>query len=97
MAGYTTGPWVFDGTLDRNDQPIVAAEHNVLIATICHECVKPVDELNANAHLIAAATDMYEALREMERTYNELNEATQESEAACLMARAALTKAEGNK
>ncbi len=48
----TSGPWRVEGH-NGNQEPFVVCD--CLIATVHHECVKPQDELDANARLIAAA------------------------------------------
>ena len=111
MSGYTKGPWVagdydenggYDcmsgGVEIRNtssDSVIATLDVVDFGADTFEHKTEFIDLVVSAANLIAAAPDMYEALKEMERTYNELNEATQESEAACLVARDAIAKAEG--
>ena len=63
MTEFTKGPWIYRGTLDLNEQPMVEAESSELIAVGCHECVKQIEELRENGHRIAAAPDMYEDLK----------------------------------
>ena len=88
MTGYTKGPWI-EG-IDGNNSvygPDGMGRDSGLLATVYKG--------RGNIRLIAAAPDMYEALKEMERTYNELRESTPASEAACFKAREVLLKAEG--
>jgi len=58
---HTSGQWHLS-CWDKNDQPQITAESGRLVAICAHECVAPKDELEANAHLIAAAPDLLEAL-----------------------------------
>lgn len=59
---HTKAPWRVDG-VDNCAQPIVSAEH-FEIATCWHHGVGSIEqEAHANAHLIAAAPDMLEALK----------------------------------
>lgn len=89
-AGFTPGPWrVIDP--DKNGQPVVsAADHEV--ATCWHHCVGSIEkEAHANALLIAAAPDLYEALRGLMAASSE-----EEEFFAYRAARAALEKASLN-
>lgn len=94
---FSPGPWEVGG-LDGNGQRVVSSEH-IEICTCWHHSVGSIEkEMEANAHLISAAPDMYEALRVIlaldggewhpERHAREKEEAYQR-------ARAALAKAEG--
>jgi hypothetical protein len=69
MAAHTPGPWIVDleyrvdaeGNMDGADQVCAETGHTVaFISTGMHE-----DEHHANAHLIAAAPEMYAALKAM--------------------------------
>jgi len=58
---WTPGPWEV-GTDDTNGQAIVRNQH-IEVATCWHHCVGSIEkEMRANAHLIAAAPELYEAL-----------------------------------
>ena len=95
MSAWTKGPWEV-GEPDENDQAIVRSE-SIEIATCWHHCVGAIEkEMHANAHLIAAAPDLYIAL---EAICDELLNGGTEVD-ACLIAvhgaRAALRKARGD-
>lgn len=85
---WTPGPWVFDGT----------GPHNVFGCDISNSLGDSIagswhgrDEVaKANAHLIAAAPELYDALEEMLRIVGGY-----EYPETAKMARAALTKARG--
>ena len=58
---WTPGPWASD-YLDQNGQRVVSGQH-IEICTCWHHSVGSIEkEMEANAHLIAAAPDLYEAL-----------------------------------
>ncbi len=58
---HTPGPWRV-AYLDKNDQPVVSAEHTE-IATCWHHCVGSLEvQTHGNARLIAAAPELLEAL-----------------------------------
>lgn len=64
MNKHTPGPWEV-AYLDRNGQSVVKAEH-IEVATCWHHCVMSIEEeMHSNAHLIAAAPELLEALREV--------------------------------
>lgn len=66
MAGHTKGPWTV-AYLDDNGQSVVKSEHTE-IATCWHHCVGSIEkQMHANARLIAAAPDLFEALEKMAR------------------------------
>jgi len=59
---FTPGPW---GNVDFALSNEIGTLKNPLIAVVqSRHCDSP-DELRANAHLIAAAPDLYEALEEL--------------------------------
>ena len=58
---WTPGPWDSD-YLDQNGQRVVSGQH-IEICTCWHHSVGSIEkEMEANAHLIAAAPDLYAAL-----------------------------------
>jgi hypothetical protein len=62
---HTPGPWASDPTVsfhDRPDLPCVVDEHRLIVAQ-CWDDGHSEDECEANARLIAAAPELYEALR----------------------------------
>jgi hypothetical protein len=91
MTGYTKGPWVADkfGDIDGpNGEPIATTDGVPGIE----------DVAGANARLIAAAPDMYEALRVAEIASEELcqgQDAANECWNTLRTIRAAIAKAEG--
>lgn len=61
VTAWTPGPWEV-GDDDHNGQAIVRGKHTE-IATCWHHCVTSIEvEMRANARLIAAAPDLFEAL-----------------------------------
>lgn len=78
MTNFTKGPWRVDGYLIIGDNGY----------TICDLWDYTTYYTN-NAHLIAAAPEMYEALKNIENDDNSMNET------AWLMIKDALAKAEG--
>lgn len=89
MSKHTPGPWGFDSFALREE---IRAENNPLIATVCSvHCDSP-EEMRANAHLIAAAPEILEALEMM----LEMSEMSGFGKAAAEdVARAAIAKAKG--
>lgn len=63
---WTPGPWAISTENDVCTQ--IDGEHHA----ICTDqfCYSPDDEKKANAHLIAAAPDLYEALDKVNRWFN---------------------------
>lgn len=105
-SAFTPGPWWLD--TDKNDQLNVFGASDEWIALLPHCCVGTWEEQQkANARLIAAAPDLYEALKAMEETAMRLGLSRGEEGdtawanallahfAALNQARAALAKAEG--
>lgn len=87
---HTPGPWEV-GDLDQNSQRIVRSEH-IEICTCWHHCVGSIEkQMEANARLIAAAPEMYEALKAAEEWLSGWASAEPYLETI----RAALLKAEG--
>ena len=87
---HTPGPWKID-YLDKNGQRVVRGEH-IEICTCWHHCVIE-QEMEANAHLIAAAPAMYAVLTRLvfaadAKLLSEKHKVIQE-------ARDAIAKAEG--
>ncbi len=106
MTNFTKGEWVIDKSYVTM---ISIAVDNVFIADVDsdtmhleNECfADPTTEQLANAHLIAAAPDMYEALEQMVSMYCELIDSgdcgnwNPREDDAVLIANAALKKARG--
>ena len=109
MSGYTKGPWVasaMDNGLEWEIKDTHMDEYD-----ICECFGSPGFDVRggdataeANAHLVAAAPDLYEALKELIARHDELVIAlhTFDGELSCSLsdhdvtvARASLTKAEG--
>lgn len=106
-AKFTPGPWYYrpynedsgyGNSADWAGQQIMGGEEDFVLATLNHD--GPNDE--ANARLIAAAPDMYEALQTFVSQYVDLVESGDagfwdaEKEPKVIAARAALQKAEGH-
>ncbi len=67
---WTPGPWASD-YLDQNGQRVVSGQH-IEICTCWHHSVGSIEkEMEANAHLIAAAPDLYAALDDLLASYAE--------------------------
>lgn len=77
----TPGSWVVDGDYD------VTTEDGTVVAWAAKGIFEP-DEITANAHLIAAAPDLLEALQNIVKTLDEAG-----CEAATVEAKAAISKA----
>jgi hypothetical protein len=96
MNKHTPGPWVVS---DDGDVTLIihAPKDEVDIARMSNDC-EMFSEIRANAHLIAAAPAMYEALKGMVSMYDSLNKSNKH-DGACpcyhCQARAALAQAEG--
>jgi hypothetical protein len=96
-AKHTPGPWHV-GCEDRHDQPQVLSMCGELIAVVAHECVKQPPELQANARLIAAAPDMYEALKRISKATSDGLDHTRDVavlERCIRLAQSVTAKAEG--
>lgn len=92
---WAAGPWEV-GDLDRNEQRTVMAP-DFLVAVCPHSCVGSlVPIMEANAHLIAAAPDLYHALEDLQKAVvaNDLWHGLEDELSA---ASAALAKARGEK
>lgn len=66
MSEWTPRPWAvaYD---DHNGQAVVSGEHTE-VCTCWHHSVGSLEkQMRRNAHLIAAAPDLYEALRRLEK------------------------------
>ena len=94
----TPGPWAYDVTVafsDRPDLPCVVDEYRLIVAQ-CWDDGHSDDECEANAHLIAAAPDLYEALDALEYQLGGETDAVKRRFADVRSkARAALAKARG--
>jgi len=87
MTKWTKGPWV----ISKHCSTLVLNEDGRSIATTGgyqSNTEITLHENEANAHLIAAAPDMYEALKEILSGYDVPN-------SACVSAHKALAKADG--
>ena len=85
---HTPGPWYHEGT----PQPVIASESDPKGRDIALVRLWDGDEAEANAHLIAAAPEMLEALEAVVANCGHLN---WEQEKALIDARAAIAKAKG--
>ena len=84
----TEGEWKEHGAFVETDK--------VAICSTCNVNNLPLEEQIANARLIAAAPEMYEALKSMLHNYSS-NPVNDEFFYACLKARQALSDAEGRR
>lgn len=81
-TGFTKGPWDYSGTVeDHRGNPCVTDADNLVVAVALDDG-KEAEECEANARLISAAPDLYEALKhardelgqyEMERSGEQYN------------------------
>ena len=95
VAKHTPGPWTIQWGRNGNEYPI--AIHNGT-ANVVNAISRPAqDEATANAHLIAAAPEMYETLQKMvaDEAFEDLCQGIGEIPSWLTMARAAIAKAEG--
>ena len=95
---HTTGPWVIDWNVARLD--IFSSEAKVLVASLRRSALsEDIDEAaRANARLIAAAPEMYEAIAAIATAMNLgyiPNEILSEGSPILEGLRAAIAKAEG--
>ena len=93
---HTKGPWMsfYDGTL------VIAEGDGACVASLRDTEVETIAERRANAHLIAAAPELLEALKHVvaaERAFIEDTSAAWDDEVgkAVIAAEAAIAKAEG--
>ena len=99
MTKFTKGPWVGE-PLDNGFEHVVTDGKGLLICK-CFGWAGYTDsgaevDIAANAHLIAAAPEMYEALKELVRIDNSYDAVTGSVETAAFdAAETALAKAEG--
>jgi len=92
MADFTKGPWVVGNEMDVNGPLVVGTETGG--GLIARMAMPPCDDNDANAHLIAAAPDMYAALLDLLDEVGPMKP-TSSLVAVTLTARAAVAKAEG--
>ena len=93
---FTKGPWkaTYDSQLQALIQ-IYSTEDRIMVAVLPDRgTVEAMPEIEANANLIAAAPDMYEALETIERV---AGIGMMEDDPARVKARDALRKARGEK
>lgn len=93
-GGWTPGPWWVEGEVvcapDGDNFPWYVA--------IAERCGYPNDQSRANAHLIAAAPELYEALEALSEHFTQVVKAFRvdsEEHETLVAARAALAKARG--
>lgn len=100
---HTLGPWEVAYT-DQNGQAVVMGPHTE-ICTCWHHCVESIrQEMEANAHLIAAAPDFSDVSRELQRLSLVIESAVRNADlpnrpdvlALINANRAAIAKAEGH-
>lgn len=90
---FTPGPWFVSTANDENAYEMgVQSEHDVKWH-VCDICGGRDIDQQANAHLIAAAPELFEALNLMVTTHDEGGWPT----ATIMIARAALAKSRGEK
>ena len=92
MSKHTPGPWEIKRHFDSCYRYISAPEHIALAQVVwCVEEEERSPVCEANAHLIAAAPDLLEALEELADQYQYVNQFDSFYE----QARAAIAKAKG--
>ena len=96
MKNYTQGEWDYDINANKGFDIYLKGSLKV-IATVLHKDVSYMpseEEAEANARLISAAPDMYEALKALLAESRKHGESLEDTPIEALAA-AALTKAEG--
>ena len=68
---WTPGPWEINDTNESGDQYIGPVDTMRYIALAMQNLLEPAEETKANAHLIAAAPDLYTALKNLVARYDE--------------------------
>ena len=91
QAKHTPGPWA----ALMQDPPTIADRRGCRVATSCALPGQSAEEQEANAHLIAAAPDLLEALRLLLEASDGLNGESEWLDERLNAARAAIAKAEG--
>ena len=96
MSEWTPGPWdaeKLSRVARENERPWVGrlSEHRYAALS----CGETQAEATANAHLIAAAPDLYEALERMVATYADMQDGNGEPCPDVIAARTAIAKARG--
>jgi hypothetical protein len=103
-AKFTTPPWEASLTADSNEQRQVYGPNHEHVAYVINGSAIP-GRTTANAHLIAAAPDLYEALRKIAECHIEFCEGlpsgygppVMSAEEMAALAYAALSKASGSR
>lgn len=99
MSAHTPGPWSFRGSLGPHSNPGLKGPHIVENATGIQICILNgwrTEVSEANARILAAAPELYEALEAMLAEFNEqMSGIVHDELAAISKARAALAKARG--
>lgn len=67
-AKFTKGPWVARGSTPSRIYGMFRADKEVLVAA----CGSVIEQAGANAHLIAAAPEMYDMLHSIENDANQI-------------------------
>lgn len=98
MAEFTKGKWARDNARKYYNADVIRM-NGIVIAEVNHDMTLKDDEVNANANLLAAAPDMYEALKDLQmqvRAHFKLDVKKHYSlMVADVIANKALAKAEG--
>lgn len=90
---HTPGPWYADPYEDDCDGIGVCAKGKGIVADVDSDYCEP-EEMRANAHLIAAAPEMKEALQWVESAFRDYS-LDHGARNAMVRVKAALAKAEG--
>jgi hypothetical protein len=102
MSKFTPGPWKI--VAPRHNEPNgvngakIWSSTNLPVCGVPRRADRPLDQKKADLSLIAAAPDMYEALKEIERHHVEQNRMKmrpEENSHTLHVVRAALDKADG--
>lgn len=74
MCNFTKGPWIARGSTPSRVYGMARTDKEVLVAA----CGGVIEQAGANAHLIAAAPEMYEMLEKVLVEYKEMLGMSQE-------------------
>lgn len=95
MTEFTNGPW--RALLNGAEDTAVASPGGIIADLRCIDDYPSSSQVTANAHLIAAGPDLYSALEKMITHFTMLPDDLTEPDSVIGRAKAALSKARGEK